>query len=447
MAVAELRFVLPSHADFSPDEGLFPRVRSLDRAIDRRDTGSRAPEDLRETRRAAMKLLTWAVLVAPAWGAEAPCAKTGVAYEVSDRIWDGWMKYQGHPAWGAYVPNEVSAWPFGELRNAGYVADALACQQSCQTSLTCQSYTWKGDSTPKGGCWHFTAVGKELSAPGAVSGPKTCALEVASAAASAAGETGEAKLNSISDAVTAGVNGAVDNMANGASSVAQQGSDAVAGVGSAVNSAANGAADAAASGTEKVASAFTSASDAVTGAAAGATAGVSNGVAGVASAAGDVAADPFAILTTGAPVASTTKFDRKSDAKAWWFPVALVVVVALACGVRICAFFLFGSNYTKKEKEKELNKKKISMSAQGWEASETRKKQLQSQSRVPAGSAMPGVYSQQLPPVLMSGSYQVPQAGSPLGYVMPPVTVGGGSPMASYGQVPVTGQPQYYVQQ
>ncbi|CAK9026511.1 unnamed protein product [Durusdinium trenchii] len=41
MAVAELRFVLPSHADFSPDEGLFPRVRSLDRAIDRRDTGSR----------------------------------------------------------------------------------------------------------------------------------------------------------------------------------------------------------------------------------------------------------------------------------------------------------------------------------------------------------------------------------------------------------------------
>ena len=40
------------------------------------------------------------------------------------------------------VPNEVSAWPFGELRNAGYVADALACQQSCQTSLTCQSYTW-----------------------------------------------------------------------------------------------------------------------------------------------------------------------------------------------------------------------------------------------------------------------------------------------------------------
>lgn len=34
--------------------------------------------------------------------------------------------------------------------------------------------------------------------------------------------------------------------------------------------------------------------------------------------------------------------DRKSDAKAWWFPVALVVVVALACGVRICAFFLFG---------------------------------------------------------------------------------------------------------
>eukprot|EP00913_Durusdinium_trenchii_P002978 g2759.t1 len=322
----------------------------------------------------------------------------------------------------------------------------------------------KGDSTPKGGCWHFTAVGKELSAPGEP-------WPVASAAASAAGETGEAKLNSISDAVTAGVNGAVDNMANGASSVAQQGSDAVAGVGSAVNSAANGAADAAASGTEKVASAFTSASDAVTGAAAGATAGVSNGVAGVASAAGDVAADPFAILTTGAPVASTTKFepwtggeaveeaggdpgpvwgsddlpreDRKSDAKAWWFPVALVVVVALACGVRICAFFLFGSNYTKKEKEKELNKKKISMSAQGWEASETRKKQLQSQSRVPAGSAMPGVYSQQLPPVLMSGSYQVPQAGSPLGYVMPP----GGSPMASYGQVPVTGQPQYYVQQ
>ena len=47
--------------------------------------------------------------------------------------------------------------------------------------------------------------------------------------------------------------GAEDNMANGASSVAQQGSDAVAGVGSAVNSAANGAADAAASGTEKVA--------------------------------------------------------------------------------------------------------------------------------------------------------------------------------------------------
>lgn len=61
--------------------------------------------------------------------------------------------------------------------------------------------------------------------------------------------------------------------------------------------------------TSQVASAFTSASDAVTGAAAGATAGVSNGVAGVASAAGDVAADPFAILTTGAPVASTTKFE------------------------------------------------------------------------------------------------------------------------------------------
>lgn len=30
-----------------------------------------------------MKLLTWAVLVAPAWGAEAPCAKTGVAYEAA----------------------------------------------------------------------------------------------------------------------------------------------------------------------------------------------------------------------------------------------------------------------------------------------------------------------------------------------------------------------------
>lgn len=56
---------------------------TVSRAPAKKVWAPRAPEDLRETRRAAMKLLTWAVLVAPAWGAEAPCAKTGVAYEAA----------------------------------------------------------------------------------------------------------------------------------------------------------------------------------------------------------------------------------------------------------------------------------------------------------------------------------------------------------------------------
>ena len=54
---------------------------------------------------------------------------------------------------------------------------AEKCQQTCQTSKTCNLFSWKADSNPVGGCWLFperSSPLRQISDPKATSGPKKC---------------------------------------------------------------------------------------------------------------------------------------------------------------------------------------------------------------------------------------------------------------------------------
>ena len=58
-----------------------------------------------------------------------------------------------------------------------YQASWEACQKSCEESLLCQSFSFKSDTAPAGGCWLFpkTASLKDVEDAKAVTGPKICA--------------------------------------------------------------------------------------------------------------------------------------------------------------------------------------------------------------------------------------------------------------------------------
>lgn len=87
-----------------------------------------------------------------------------------------------------------------------------------------------------GGCWHFASTPSEALVPGAVSGPKSCQD------LSAAGP----ELQSVTDAVSAGVNGAVEGLHGGANDIAAAAGTKISHFGDVVTTGAGEAADAAA---------------------------------------------------------------------------------------------------------------------------------------------------------------------------------------------------------
>ena len=79
---------------------------------------------------------------------------------------------------------------------SNYQANWEACQKSCAESMLCDSFTFKSDTVPAGGCWLFpkTASLNDVPDAKAVSGPKACAAAAETPAAAATAKATEHKV-------------------------------------------------------------------------------------------------------------------------------------------------------------------------------------------------------------------------------------------------------------